>query len=320
MSFKIVLLPPDWDADWPDRMRAALPGVNVVACTTADEAAREIEDADAAYGSVPPDVFPRAGKLRWIAGARAGLGGAWFYPELVNSDVVVTGMHGSYNETLSAHIVAFVLGLSRRYDHYIPMQTQRVWDRSESRPPMLDLYEMTAMIVGVGGSGAEAGRLCAAFGMRVFGIDPRVKAAPPGFAALYTPAEMDAHLGEADFVINTTPETPATLRMFDARRFGLMKRGSYFINISRGTVVVTDDLVAALRSGQLAGAGIDAVDPEPLPPDHPLWTAPGVLITPHVGIYGAPYRERWLQRLIENCRRFDRGERLENVVDKQQWF
>ena len=317
MTFKLVLLPPEYEPDWPARIREAVPDCQVVAAASLEDAARELADADAAFGTVPPELFARAKRLRWIAAARAGLGRAWFYDAVVRSDVVVTGMHGAYNEHLSAHIVAFVLAFARRFDHYLPLQAQRLWRHDRT---MIHLPDATALIVGVGSAGAEAGRLLAALGVRVLGADPRVRQAPAGFAGLYPPEQLDAHLGEADFVIMTAPETPQTLRMFDAARFARMKPGAYFINISRGTTVVTGDLLAALRSGRLAGAGLDVVDPEPLPADHPLWTTPGVLLTPHVAIFGAPYKERWLALLIENCRRFGRGEELLNVVDKQSWF
>jgi phosphoglycerate dehydrogenase-like enzyme len=163
--------------------------------------------------------------------------------------------------------------------------------------------------------------LCDAFGMRVLGIDPRTAEAPPGFDEVAGPDQLDDRLGQADFVIVTTPETPETRRLFDAGRFAAMKQGSYLINIARGALVVTDDLVAALRSGHLAGAGLDVVDPEPLPADHPLWTLPGVLLTPHVAIAGAPgWYERRTAIVLENCRRFARGDELVNVVDKHRWF
>lgn len=314
MKFTILLLGPDVDPSWPDKLRQAVPEATVKAFADAEGAAADIAVADAAYGTVPPDLFARARKLRWICASRAGLGGAWFYDALVNSDVVVTNMRGSYNEHLAAHAVAFLLAFARRFDHYLP---QKRWQRG---PHMLDLPSQTALIVGVGGAGAEAAKLCAALGMRVFGIDPRVTEAPPGVTALDGPDRLDQRLGEADFVILTTPETPHTVGLFNAGRFSAMKRGAYFINIARGRCVVTDDLIAALRSGHLAGAGLDVADPEPLPADNPLWAMPNVLITPHVAIAGAPYRERWLAILIDNCRRFAAGQPLTNIVDKKNWF
>jgi phosphoglycerate dehydrogenase-like enzyme len=185
---------------------------------------------------------------------------------------------------------------------------------------MIDLPQKTVLIIGVGGAGSEAAELCAALGMRVLGIDPRITERPAGMADLATPDRMADRLGEADFLILTTPETPATVGMFNTTLFAQMKRGAYFINIARGRCVVTADLLEALRSGHLAGAGIDVADPEPLPPNHPLWSMPNVLITPHVAIYGTRYREKWEAMLIENCRRFAAGQPPLNLVDKEKWF
>ena len=314
MSFKILLLAPDVDPSWPEKIRRAVPGVVVKGFVDPKDAVEHIVDADAAYGTVPPELLARATKLRWICADRAGLGGAWFYDQLVEGDVIVTNMRGSYNEHLAGHAVAFLLAFARRFDHYLP---QKQWRRG---PEMIDLPQKTVLIVGVGGAGGEASGLCAALGMRVLGIDPRVTEPPVGMADLAPPDRLEERLGEADFVILTTPETPDTVWMFNTRLFARMKRGAYFINIARGRCVVTADLVEALRSGHLAGAGLDVADPEPLPADHPLWIMPNVLITPHVAIYGTPYREKWEATLIENCRRFAAGQPLLNPVDKEKWF
>jgi phosphoglycerate dehydrogenase-like enzyme len=314
VSFKIVLLPPDVNESWPEKIRQAVPGAVAKAFKDPKDALGDIADADAAYGTVPPELFARAKKLRWICAARAGLGGDWFYDALVKSSVVVTNMRGSYNEHLSAHAVAFLLAFARRFEHYLP---QKQWKRG---PGMIDLPTQTVLIVGVGGAGSEASKLCAALGMRVLGADPRVTEAPPGMTELFPPDQLEERLGEADFVIVTTPETPETLGMFNSRFFSRMKGGAYFINIARGGCVVTADLIAALRSGRLAGAGLDVVAPEPLPDDSPLWGMPNVLITPHVAISGAPFRQKWEEILLENCRRFANNEPLLNVVDKTKWY
>src|SRR5215813_15554068 len=178
MSFKIVLLPPDVDASWPEKIWQTVPGAVAKVFGDPQDALTDIEDADAAYGTVPPALFARARKLRWICAARAGLGGAWFYDALVQSDVVVTNMRGSYNEHLAGHAVAFLLAFARRFEHYLP---QKRWQRG---PEMIDLPAQTALIVGVGGAGAEAAKLCAALGMHVLGVDPRVTERPDGMADL----------------------------------------------------------------------------------------------------------------------------------------
>ncbi len=314
MSFKILLLSEDVDPSWPQKIRAAVPGVEVKSFARPQDAVEDLADADAIYGTLPPELFSHAKKLRWIAAARAGLGGAWFYDALVKSPVVVTNMRGSYDDHLAAHIVAFVLAFARRFDGYLPL---REWRRG---PEMLNLQDMTLLLVGVGGAGAVAGKLCAALGLTVIGSDPRILEAPEGLAKLIRPDQLEEHLGQADFVAVTVPETPDTVGMFDENLFGRMKKGAYFINIARGAIVVTDALIAALERGHLAGAGLDVVDPEPLPADSPLWRMPNVLITPHIAVAGAPYREKWEEILLQNCRRFASGQPLLNVVDKANWY
>lgn len=314
MSFKILLLSADVDPSWPDKIRETVPGAVAKICDDPKDAAADIETADAVFGTLPPELFIQAKKLRWICASRAGLGGGYFHDALVQSDVVVTGMHGSYNDHLSTHAVAFLLAFARRFDHYLP---QKRWQRG---PGMIDLPTKTVLIVGVGGAGSEAAKQCSVFGLRVVGVDPRVTERPEGMDALATPDRLDELLGEADFVIVTIPETPDTVGLFNARRFSRMKRGAYFINISRGKCVVTEDLLAALQSGQLAGAGLDVADPEPLPAESPLWEMANVLITPHVAILGTPYRQKWEEILLENCRRFAAGQPLLNVIDKEKWF
>jgi len=227
MSFTILLLSADADPSWPEKISRAVPGAVAKIYTDPTDALDDIETADAAYGTVPPELFARAKRLRWICASRAGLGAAYFYDALVKSDVVVTGMHGSYNEHLSTHAVAFLLAFARRFEHYLPLKR---WQRG---PGMIDLPTQTVLIVGVGGAGSEASKQCAAFGMRVLGIDPRVTEPPAGMAELSTPDRLEERLGEADFIIVTTPETPDTLGMFNARLFSRMKRGAYFINIAR---------------------------------------------------------------------------------------
>ena len=314
MSFKMVILLSPNVLDWSREIEQAVPGASVRAFASASEAMTAIDDADCVYGSVPPELLARAKELRWIAAPLAGLGRDYFYDALVKSDVMITNMSGSYNEHLSAHAVGFLLYFARRFDHYV---RQKEWRRG---PPPMDLTSMTALVVGVGGSGKDASKQCAAFGMRVLGCDPRTTELPPGMVELFGPDRLADRIGEADFVLVTVPETPDTLGMFNARLFARMKRGSYFINIARKGLAVTADLVEALRSGQLAGAGLDVIDPEPLPSDSPLWSMPNVLITPHIAISGAPYHGKWLEILTENCRRFDAGQPMINLVDKEKWF
>jgi phosphoglycerate dehydrogenase-like enzyme len=317
MSLKLVLLPPMDLEYWATAVRAAVPEAEVVFCRNDQEAAAAIPDADAALGTLSPEVLAQAPQLRWLQAPMAGPPAGWYYPELVAHPVTVTNFREIFNDHLGAHILAFVLAFARGLQVYLPQQQRRVW---KSGAPLIHLPEATALMVGVGGIGAEASRLLAAFGMRVIGLDPRREAAPEGVAELHRPDQLDEWLPQADFVISTVPETPETQRLFHRERFQRMKPSAYLINISRGAVVVLDDLVSALQAGELAGAGLDVFEIEPLPSDHPLWTQPGVLLTPHMGDDGPYLDERRREIVQDNCRRLAAGQLLRNVVDKQNWY
>jgi len=132
--------------------------------------------------------------------------------------------------------------------------------------------------------------------------------------------ELDALLPQADFVILTVPHTPETEGFMNRTRFREMKKTAFFINIGRGMTTRLDDLAAALEVGEIAGAGLDVFEQEPLPAGHPLWTMPGVLLTPHTAGYGPYLDERRYDIILDNCRRFLAGEPLRNLVDKARWF
>jgi phosphoglycerate dehydrogenase-like enzyme len=156
--------------------------------------------------------------------------------------------------------------------------------------------------------------------MRVIGVDGRRREAPPGLAELHEPAALDALLPRADFVILTVPHTPETEGFMNRARFQRMKHSAFFINIGRGMTTRLDDLAAAIQAGEIAGAGLDVFEQEPLPAGHPLWTMPGVLITPHTAGHGPYLDNRRYDILLDNSRRFLGGQPLRNVVDKSSWF
>jgi len=322
MPTTLVMLPPQRPTtrEWAARLSAALPELSVVVAESVDEAARTIADADAAFGTIPDGLLARARRLRWLQAPQAAPPAGYYTDALIAHPVVVTNFREIYNDHIGAHIMAFVLAFARGFHHYLPRQLRREWRREPIDTGVVALDEATALIVGVGGIGAEAARLCAAFGMHVMGVDPRRREAPPGLAKLDGPDALDSLLPLADFVILTVPHTPATQGFMGRARFRLMKRTAFFVNIGRGLTTRLDDLVDALRAGEIAGAGLDVFEQEPLPADHPLWTMPGVLITPHTAGFGPHLDERRFGVLLDNCRRFLAAEPLRNVVDKASWF
>ena len=266
------------------------------------------------------DLLAAARALRWLQAPQAAPPPGYYYAELIQHRVVVTNFREIYNDHIAAHIMAFVLAFARDFQRYLPQQLRREWRPAPLDTGVLHLPETTALILGVGGIGAETARLCAAFGMRVIGVDARRPEPPPGVTEWHRPEALDTLLPRADFVIMTVPHTPETEGMMDRARMRRMKPSAFLINIGRGMTVKLNDLVEALRAGELAGAGLDVFEQEPLPADHPLWTTPGVLITPHTAGFGPYLDERRFAILLENCRHFAAGEPLRNVVDKRRWF
>jgi phosphoglycerate dehydrogenase-like enzyme len=139
-------------------------------------------------------------------------------------------------------------------------------------------------------------------------------------AALWKPERLPQLLAESDFVVVAAPHTPQTVKLFRRPQFQQMKRTGYFINIGRGAIVDLADLTAALQAGEIAGAGLDVYEIEPLPADHPLWKLDNVILTPHVAGNSPRIAERHLAVLLDNIRRFVSGEPLENVVNKALWY
>jgi phosphoglycerate dehydrogenase-like enzyme len=322
-SFKFVMLPPQTDTtrNWGKRLVEAVPEAHIIVAEDADTAAREILDAEAAFGCLGNELLQKAKKLRWLQAPQAAPPAGYYYPELIAHPVVVTNFREIFNDHISAHILAFVLAFARGLHVFIPQQLRREWKKSADEDgDVIHLPEATALIVGVGGIGAETARLLAAFGVTVLATDARRTTAPEGVAELHRSEALDELLPRADFVILTVPHTPSTEGFFNRGRFQRMKKTALFINIGRGMTTKLDDLVAALKGGEIAGAALDVYEQEPLPSEHPLWTLPNVLLTPHMAGHGPYLNERRFQIVMDNCRAFATGSALRNVVDKSSWF
>src|SRR4029450_5052425 len=262
---------------------------------------------ETAFGTITPALLAKAQRLRWLQAPQAAPPAGLYYPALIPHPVVITNFREIYNDHIGAHIMAFVLAFARGLHHYLPLQLRREWKPAPLDTGVVHLPEATALIVGVGGIGSEAARLCEAFGMRVIGIDARRRDAPPGVVKLDGAGALGALLPEADFVILTVPHTPETEGFMHRGRFQRMKRGAFFINIARGFTTRVGDPAAAPSHGPAR---------HPPPADPPLWTLPNVLITPHTAGYGPYLDDRRFDILLDNSRRFLAGQPLRNVVDK----
>lgn len=320
MSFTLVMVPPHHDdtASWPRRLAEAVPGLRVLRPGTVAEAAVALREADAAYGALPEDLLVHAGSVRWLQAPQAGPPAGFYHPRLVEHPLQVTNMRDTYTDHVATHTMALVLALARQIPRYVRAQARSEWAPDWDPASVLSLAESSALVVGVGAIGREVGRMLSAFGTRVVGVDARPGAAA-GFAEVLPVSELDEQLGRADLVVVAVPHTPETEGMFDAERIGRLRADAYLVNVGRGRTLLLDALTDALAEGRLAGAALDVFETEPLPPDHPLWTRPDVLLTPHVAGAGPHSEERRFAVIEENAKRFAEGRPLVNVVDKKHW-
>jgi phosphoglycerate dehydrogenase-like enzyme len=277
----------------------------------------EIADADVLFGRVPPDIFALNRRLRYYHSIGAGVD-AILSPELIESDVILASEKGEVGIHLAEHAFALLLGLTRGIHTALrdPDYRHRETIRREQR----ELFEQTMGIVGFGGTGREVARRALGFGMRVLAIDIEDVPPEPGVEAIWKPDRLPELLGTSDVVVIGLPLTKATHHLFTRDLFRQMRPSAILINVTRGAIVYTDDLVAALNDGLIWGAGLDVTDPEPLPAGHPLWTHPRVIVTPHTA-GGSPRRAgRAIVTFCENLRRLRAGQPLLSLIDKRKGY
>jgi phosphoglycerate dehydrogenase-like enzyme len=295
----------------------ALPQVKFVEVSHAS--ARELAAADASLGVCSSELLSKAQHLVWIQWLAAGVEACVQQPLLHQRHIILTNMQRTMAPSMAEHVIAFMLVLSRHLDHYMREQQQAHWE-PEPAAELTDLEGKTALVVGLGGIGTEVARRAHALGMRVIATRASGREGPDYVSYVGLPDELPKLTREADFVINCAPLTPQTTGIFNQEFFATMKPTAYFINVGRGKSVVTADLVAALRSKKLAGAGLDVVDPEPLPADSELWNTPNVVITPHVSAQTSVSSAQRGALLEENLRRYASGDALLAVVDVERGY
>jgi phosphoglycerate dehydrogenase-like enzyme len=302
----------------------AHPHVRVVFAGDVAEFFTLAAEADAVLVSPPFSILPAwlapGARLRWVQAATAGVD-FLLSPEFRTAhQVAITATKGPMGPLMAEHVVMLMLALARDLPGFLQDRAERRWRHMVDERPMSQLFEKTIAILGVGAVGSNLARICkAGFGMTVLGL-ARTRRNDPYVDHYFDREELHAALTAADFVALTLPLTPATERIIDAAALAAMKPTAYLVNVSRGGLVDEEALVAALQSGRLAGAGLDATTVEPLPPASPLWEMPNVIITPHV----APARDRLGEHNVdfwcENVWRFVEGQELLGLVDRQAGY
>ena len=335
--FKLVIYPAVDAHRLAAIVEVAGDGGTVVNAPDEDAAAAAMVDADSFFGKMTPKLLAAATRLRWIQAPSASME-HYLFPALVEHPSILTNMRGIFSDVITEHVFGFILCFARNFHHYVRNQARATWevmgDPSWKAPNFvrslrdvapadlahIQLSDSTLGMVGLGSIGAEVARRGLAFGMRVLAVDPKREECPPGVESLWKPDRLADLLSESDFVVIAAPHTPETVKMFRAPQFRQMKSTAFLINIGRGVIVDLDDLVAALEAGEIAGAGLDVYEIEPLPSEHPLWRMENVIMTPHCAARSPRIPDRFAQVVVDNVRRYAAGRPVRNVVDKTAWY
>jgi phosphoglycerate dehydrogenase-like enzyme len=308
-----------------DDFAKIVPGAEVVAVPDFDAAVAAMPKADIIVGlTTHPGVcekeITQAGKeLRYVMSMSAGVERCTSNPDIEGRGILVTNLRAIDSATIGEHAIALTLALARGFDKFVVDTKQGQW-RRENGGRMQTLVGKTMLVVGLGGIGTEVASRAHGLGMKVTATRNSGRTGPDYVSYVGLPSELLTLAKDADVIVNTAPLTTETTGLFNAKFFATLKPTAYFVNVARGGSVVTEDLQKALEEGRLAGAGLDVVEPEPLPANHPLWKAPNLIITPHISSRADVQGEgRWLLAR-ENLRRYVAGGKMLSEVDLKKEY
>jgi D-2-hydroxyacid dehydrogenase (NADP+) len=315
---RVILVEEPLSVEQRESIKAAVPGCVLLLPEDVDTSPGLMEQVDVCYGSPADARWAHARSLRWVQAAVAGPTKLLKAAQASSHPVLITNVH-IHADAVAGHLWGMCLMLTRNLHRAASAQAARVWDRPALLPGLSTLAGRTLCVAGMGWIGRRCAAIGKAFGMRVVGIRRN-----PGLPA----AEADEVVGpearreafsRARVVMLALPGTEETRGFVGAEELAVM-RGAYLLNGGRGTCVDTGALEHALRDGRLRGAGMDTVEPEPLPPEHPLWSAPNLIITPHYAGDHPGYAAEALAVFLDNLGRFQRGEPLVNKVDREKGY
>ncbi len=308
------------DARRPPGIEAALDRADLAFADTVRAMAEALEGAEVvlawrADGDLLRSAWTHAGSLRWVQSIAAGVDRLLF-PALVEADVVVTNARGVFEDAMAEYVLGLLLAFAKDLPGTLAWQRERRWEHRETER----LAGARLLVVGLGPIGRAVARLARAVGMEVEGVASAPRPGDGVVARVGGPEELPRLLAGADYVVNALPLTARTRGLFDAAAFAAMKPSARFVNVGRGGTVDEEALAAALREGRLAGAALDVVQTEPLPPESPLWDVPGLLLSPHMSGDAVGWKERVVALFLDNLDRYVSGRPLRNVVDKRRGY
>ena len=278
--------------------------------------------ADAVLGNLPLPLIRQNDHLVWFQSNAAGPND-YLAPGVLPENCIVTNATGAYGLAISEWMLGLWLSLLKELPTYRDEQREHRWAPTGNH--VRSIAGSRVLCVGMGDIGSNFARRAHALGAEVVGVRRTVHPdtpCPDYCIRMAAQSDLDAELPQADLVALSLPGTPETQHLFNAARLAKCKPGAILINVGRGTTVDGEALAAAVHSGQLYGAGLDVTDPEPLPPEHPLWAEPNIIITPHVsGGFSLP---RTLDNIVDifvhNLRRYAAGQPLDNQMDRKTQY
>ncbi len=312
---------PEWFAG---RLQNDFPQIQVLSANNDGEAEQRARDAEVVVSwLLSHQAVKAAQQLRWLHSTSAAVN-QLLYPEIVNSDVILTNGSEVHAAVVAEHVIALVLALAKKLPEAARFQQRRSWGQQDIwriQPRPKEIAGATLGLVGIGNIGRETAQRASALGMRVIAVrEHPEKECPHGVSQVFAASQLDALLAESDYVALELPVTRETKNLIDSERLRKMKPEARLINVGRGSLVDEAALIQALREGWIAGAALDVFVEEPLPSDSPLWDLEHVLITPHTASNSEKQWDRQYTRVAENLRRYLNHEPLLSVVDKQKGY
>jgi D-2-hydroxyacid dehydrogenase (NADP+) len=298
-----------------DSFRNEFPSIEFIQAPDAFHSSTPLGDVDAAVTwALTPEEIEAAPNLRWVQWIGAGVDHAPL-AALQARGILLTNNRGVHANNIAEHVIGMMIAIAREFPRLVHAQDKQSWSLDDDGWNVRELAGSKALILGAGNIGSALATKALGMGLDVEVMGRNRRASFIDGVTYRTIDELETALPSADHVVIGIPLTPETLNLFDERRLALMKPGAVIYNVGRGPILNTAALVAALESGRLGGAGIDVSDPEPLPKDHPLWTAPNVFITGHTSGRTPFYWQRGGRILRSNIAHYLAGEPLENLVD-----
>ncbi len=300
-----------------DLIEQRFPYLCVVDCRhNRERIIEEIETAHYFFGRPTRDQFLRAKQLEFIQVWTQGVEGI-LYPELVNSDVLVSNGRGIWSPAIAEHILAFILAHFRSLAEYFRFQRDKRWIQKDV--PLRRLFGKTVCFLGTGDIAQHTVQLLQGFCCRILGVN-RHGNCPAGFHEVVRRDRMLSILPQADIIVCALPFTEETRHFVDSSAFLVMKKTAFFVNVGRGKTVDETALISALQDGRIAGAGLDVLETEPPEKENPLWGMPNVMITAHIAGLDEEHALRAFDLLCDNLQRLHDGITPRNLVDKARGY